>query len=160
MKNLILIGILLALCGFFVYPYVTLYQLDRALINNDRQALRELVDLDAVRDHRSALLRRDTERLIGQGRGDVADFFREGARLLTDKAVSDIVDLDWVRTQLRRDGRPGNRQPYPSLLGEVAHAFFESPDRFLIRLGAPEDDPTHIRLRWTDWHWRVVAIVG
>lgn len=160
MKNFILVGVLLALCGFAVYPYVALYQLDQALLEGDDRALRALLDLDAVRDHRSALLRRDTERLIGQGNGAAADFLREGARLLTDQAVNDIVDLDWVRTQLRRDGRPGDRRPYPSLLGELAYAFFESYDRFLIRLGALEDDPTYIRLQWADWRWRVAAIFG
>lgn len=156
--NLLVTALVLAGLAFAAFPYYTVYQLDAALVAGDRQALGQLVDMAAVRAQRKAELRRDTDRLIGEGKDDVSAFFREGARALTDSAVNNIIDQDWLRTRLRRDGKPGSAKPYPSLMSSLSYAFFDAWNGFLMRQGELGDDPVHIRMEFADWRWRVVAV--
>ncbi len=157
-KNLIVSTLLLGLLAFIAWPYVHIYQLDQALLSNNANGLQQLVDLDAVREQRKQTAKRETDRLVGKGDGDVRQFFRDGLRALTGTAVDAIIDLDWVRTELRRDGKPARAKPVPSMLDSLSYAFFEGPDQFLIRLGDLGDDPVHVRMQLQDWRWRVVAV--
>ena len=158
MKNVFIVLAVLGLLGILSWPYVGLYQLDRALQSGQDAQLAKYVDLAAIRAGRAQALRKDADRLIGAGNDDVSAFFRESARALTSTAIDHIVDLEWVRTSLRRDGKPGDARPFPPLLGEVSYAFFDGPDRFLVRLGDLDDEPTHLLLALKDWRWTLVAI--
>lgn len=157
-RNLLVSALLFGLLGFLAWPYVTVYQLDQALLGNDTSQLNKLVDINAVRLQRKQTAKRESDRLVGEGDGDVRQFFRDTLRSLTGSAVDAIIDMDWVRTELRRDGKPANARPVPSLLDSVSYAFFEAPDHFLIRLGELGDNPVHVRLALEDWRWRVVAV--
>lgn len=156
--NLIVTLAVLAALAFGAYPYVAIFQLDQALSGKDSQTLGRLVNLQAIRDQRKQELQRDTNRLIGEGKDDVTAFFREGARMLTDTAVNQIIDEKWLRTRLRRDGQAGDVEPYPSLISSLNYAFFDSWNSFLMRQGELGDDPVHVKMAFADWKWRVVAV--
>jgi hypothetical protein len=150
--------LVLSLIAFAVWPYVNLYRLNRALIHDEKAALAHFIDLEAIQTQQKAELRREASRVMGKGQNDLSEFFREGARMITDTAVARLVDMNWVRTVLRRDGLPGDARPFPSLLDSVSYAFFEAYDRFVFRLGTLGDDPVHVEMRLKDGEWRVVAI--
>jgi hypothetical protein len=156
--NALVTMLVLGVIAFGVWPYVNLYRLDRALVNDHQLALEHLLDLQAIRAQRKDELKREASRVIGKGESDVSEFFREGVRRVTDAALDEIIDLDWVRTRLRRDGLPGDARPYPSLFNRLSYAFFESYDRFVFRLGELGSDPVHVEMALMDWEWRVVAI--
>ena len=150
--------LVLALLAYAAYPYFSLWRLDRALIRNDTAVEAKLIDLAAIQAQVKDSVKKETDRMIGQGDDDVTRFFREGAETLTQQAVTRLVDRNWVRTRLRRDGQPGDHKPFPGLLNHVSHAFFERWDRFGVRLGELGDDPVHVQWRFEDWRWRVTAI--
>ena len=152
--SLLILGVL----AYAAYPYVSLWRLDRALVQNDAATEAALIDLAAIQAQVTASVKRETERVIGRGDDDVSRFFREGAGALANRAVTRLVDRNWVRTRLRRDGKPGEQRPFPSLLQHVDYAFFERWDRFNVRLGALGDDPVHVQWRFEDGVWRVVAM--
>ena len=146
------------LLAYLAYPYVALWRLDRALVENDAAVEAALIDLAAVQAQVRTSVQKETDRVIGRGDDDVSRFFREGAGALTRRAVTRLVDRDWVRTRLRRDGQPGDHRPFPGLLRHVDYAFFERWDRFGVRLGALGDDPVYVQWQFEDWRWRVVGI--
>ena len=150
--------LILALLAHIAYPYISLWRLDRALIQNDVATETALIDLATIQAQVRVSVKKETDRMIGKGDDDVTYFFREGAKALTKRAVTRLVDHGWVRTRLRRDGQPGNHQPFPSLLNHVSYAFFESWDRFNVRLGDLGDDPVYVQWQFQDWQWRVTAI--
>ncbi|MGB0712488.1 MAG: DUF2939 domain-containing protein [Gammaproteobacteria bacterium] len=148
----------LATVIFAAYPYVNVYRLDLALTTGDDKALAELVDLSSVRAEVKSRVKKETDRVIGKGDNDITRFFRESASTLTGSTVNAIVDMNWVKTHLRRDGKPGDQKPYPSIFDNLDYAFFDNWNRFLVRLGALNDDPVHLHWAFKDWKWRVVAV--
>lgn len=146
----------LVLTAFVAWPYVDLFRLDRALMENNQEVLEAIVDLDAVRKAHKASLERQVNQTVGQGNA-VSDILRRGAKWLGENAVNTVIDLNWVREALRwrRDGPP---DAYPSIISETSFAFFESPSRFLVRIGDLGQHPIHVRMALEDWHWRVVGI--
>ena len=138
------------------WPYVNLYRLDRALMANDRTALEELVNLDALRAQRKAQMDRQVERSIAEQQGPIPDLMRGGARWFGDQRAY-AIDVDWVRDRLRWR-RPTAPDAYPSLISDTSFAFFESPTRFLIRIGDLGENPIHIRMHMENWKWRVTEI--
>ena len=158
LSRIFFFSLILALLVYAAYPYFSLWRLDRALIRNDAAVEAELIDLAAIQTQVRDSVKKETDRMIGKGDDDVTRFFREGAKTLTRRAVTRLVDRNWVRTRLRRDGQPGDYKPFPSLLDHVSHAFFEGWDRFGVRLGELGDDPIHVQWRFEDWRWRVTAV--
>ena len=66
MKRMLLASSIVALVGYLLWPYVTLYRLDRAIGAADEIALEQLVDWAAVRDG----LRDDMNAALGQALRD------------------------------------------------------------------------------------------
>ena len=146
----------LAILAYAGYPYVNLYRLDRALMQNDRAALNELVDLAALKAQHKAMFEKQVQRSIGEQPGPISDLVRDGARWYGVQ-TADSIDVDWVRQRLRRD-RASAPDAYPSIITDTTFAFFEWPTRFLIRLGDLGDDPIHVRMSLEDWKWRITGI--
>jgi hypothetical protein len=147
--------LLLAALIYGGWPYFEYHRLDQALASGDRNALERLVDLEEVR----ASSARCTEKRLARqvpGQGTIPSMVREGARWM-GQATGDALTLDALRDRLRRvEGSPS--EPYPSLSGRTTFAFFESPTRFLARIGELDESPLHLRLRMRDWQWRLVAV--
>ena len=146
----------LAILAYAGWPYVNLYRLDRALMQNDRKVLNVLVDLNALKAQHKAMLEKQLQRSIGGQHGPISDLVRDGARWYGAQ-TSEAIDLEWVRQRLRRM-RASAPDAYPSIITDTTFAFFERPTRFLIRLGDLGDDPIHVRMTLEDWQWRVTGL--
>ena len=145
-----------AILSYAGWPYVNLYRLDRALMQNDQAALQELVDLDALKAQHKSMLEQQVERSIGQQPGPISNLVRDGA-LWYGTQTSAAITLDSVRQRLRLQ-RVSAPDAYPSIITDTTFAFFEWPTRFLIRLGDLGEQPIHVRMTLEDWRWRVTGI--
>ncbi len=149
----VLITLLLALCAWLVWPYLTLWRLDRALIRDDRAALAPLVDLPAVRD----AIRRSLNKEAGGTRGHFSDGFitwlEKAIRRRGTKALEQEVTLTWVRERLLANSPPG-----AGLGPGLSWAFFDDPLHFSVRLGGVSRAPIMVRMRITGGGWRVSAL--
>ena len=126
-------------------------------MENDRTALNELVDLDALKEQHKTSLEKRVDHTFGGDPKRVPEFLRQGARWIDDATANAVVDVDWVREQLRWR-RPTPPDAYPSIITDTTFAFFEAPTRFLIRVGDLGEQPVHVRMALQDWHWRVTEI--
>ncbi len=155
--KLLRIPLLLLLLAYIAWPYVTILRLDRAATSNDLNSLEHLVDLSAVQQAFKERMEQGLQGALGQESGPMFDFIRGGISQLGGSAIEQLVTIEWVRAQLLSKSDPGPGST-PSLLKSVSFAFFESYDRFLIRIGQLGADPVHVRLRLRDWDWRVEAV--
>jgi hypothetical protein len=153
--------ILLALVGYGLWPYYTLFQLNRALNAGDAEALAPLVDLAEVRTHYKARISEQVGSFAPKGDSEADKVLRwltDNLKQLGDAALDQAITLEWVRGMLldaieRATGPQGR-----TLITAVDFAFFESWDRFVVRLGSLGDAPTFVILTLADGEWRVTDI--
>lgn len=147
------------LCSAAVlWPYYTLYQLDNALANFDQAALAKLVNLEAVRTTHKNSMGDVLDRTLGPqafGQLPMMDMLRKGLNSAGSSAVDSTVDMQWIRDTLYP---PPVNHAKAGLLGALSFAFFESPTRFLVRLGELGKTHVHFYLTLEDWQWRVTAV--
>jgi len=145
--------LLLVLCGWLVWPYLTLWRLDRALFRDDQAALASLVDLPAVRE----ALRRSLDKEVGGPQVPFSDRFidwlQKGIRRRGTRVLEHEVTLAWVRDQLLYCSPPG-----AGLGPALSWAFFDDPLRFSLHLCEHSEAPVRVRLRFTGSGWRVSAL--
>jgi len=145
--------VLLLILAFGAWPYYHLYRLDRALVQDDRNTLMALVDLDTVRTERKHRL----EPSVGETRNSVTEALHQMASVLTGNNLDNTLTLDWVRAVLRAvPAHPD--EDYPSILHYTSFAFFENFQHFLVRIRDLGENPIHVRWTLQDWMWRVTAI--
>jgi hypothetical protein len=82
---------------------------------------------------------------------------KEGARVMGAASVNSMVTMEWVREKLRWHKDP-RADIYPSIISDTGYAFFESPTRFLVRIGELGLSPIHLRMVFEDWQWRITEI--
>lgn len=158
MKYLAILLLFTAL-AVFGWPYLYLWRLDGAVAAQDIGALSRLVDLPALRSQVKENFQREVDDTVGHQGGRVTRWLKQGLQVASDKVIDASMDMQWVMDTLRT--RPGDPPtPRASLLDDVSYAFWESTDSFLVRLGALDAEPMHIRLERQDDLWRVVAIYG
>ena len=133
------------------WPYLTLRQLDDALAANDHEALTKLVDIDSVRQQVAQSLERDVDSALGgeNDEGSILGWLKNKVNDLGTQAIQDVINVTWTRDKLLSKG---------AFKSATSYAFFESWDRFLVRLGTHGDNPIHVYLQLKDWQWRVSAI--
>jgi hypothetical protein len=140
--------IFLAIMAYLLWPYVHLYQLNDAVVNNDQVAFEKLIDIEAVRGVHKENLEWKANHLAPQG--DVlSDMIHQGAKIVGNTTVDMMIDANWIFEHLRQ---------ISPVLDQVTFAFFESPTRFTIRLGKLGHSPIHVQMSLQDWYWRVTAI--
>lgn len=146
----------LALLIYIGWPYANLFRLDRALMTNNQEGLSSLIDLDAVRKKRKQDVEREVDRTMRSG-GMVPNIVQEGTRWMGRSAVDSMVTMEWVREKLRwyKNTRP---DVYPSIISDTTYAFFESPTKFLVRVGDLGLEPVHLRMVFEEWKWRITEI--
>lgn len=154
--KLIIPVIFLAIVVYVGWPYVNLFRLDRALMSNDQQVLIKLVDLDAVKAKRKEHIEQQLSRGVQPG-GMVSGLVQEGARWMGAATIDSVVTMEWVREKLRWHKDPRS-DVYPSIITDTTYAFFESPTRFIIRIGELGLNPVHLRMVFEDWYWRITEI--
>lgn len=148
----------LLISAFVAGPYVSLYLLNDALMENDEAALTKYIDLEKIRDNHKKALAKQTQQMqqaLGSQGSLFGNLLQSGAQALGDAAVEQTVTLASVREALRP---PIAGDAYPSLFDALSFAFFESPTRFQVRLGELGENPVHFYLMLQDWNWRVAAV--
>ncbi|HYN77684.1 MAG TPA: DUF2939 domain-containing protein [Lamprocystis sp. (in: g-proteobacteria)] len=151
-RGALLMLLLLAL-GYLLWPYFTLWRLDRALIRDDQAALAELVDLDAIRDEIRRKLNKEANGTIGPLSDEFITWLEQGIRRDGTAALEDRVNLAWVRERMLAQSPPG-----AGLAPALSWAFFDDPLHFSLRIGAASPAPVRVRLGFTGLRWRVQAL--
>jgi len=141
--------IFLAIVAFLGWPYYHLYQLNSAVADNNPAAFDKLIDIDAVRKVHKDNMEWKINNTGGMQGNVIADTIREGAKVLGNTAA-DTIDTDWMLARLHKT--PG------SLWEQLSFAFFESPTRFMVRLGKLGQEPIYVQMTMQDWYWRVTGI--
>lgn len=158
MMRLIRYLLLLAVVAFGLWPYYHVFRLDAALGNDDLTDLAGLVDLKAIQRNYKQRLDSGLGGLLGEAPAPMGRVAR-GLDRLGEVALEQYITLPWVQERLREATRAATQQSPPYLIGAVTFAFFESYDRFLIRLGELGQGATHIRMRLERTTWRVTDII-
>lgn len=137
---------------FLAYPYTRMYQIDSALATNDVNALSPYVDLGEVREANKKSINQQLDRTTAVvGENKMTDMLRKGVNMIGGAAVDEVIDLAWVRDTLKEEGKG-------DLLKNASFSFFESPTRFIIRIGELGNNPHFIQFTLQDWDWRITAI--
>ena len=152
--------LLLALIGFGIWPYYSVFRLDDALGKPEVAALQDLVDLPAIQSNYKKRLTTGVDTLPAvPGAGDVMVWLQQNLQRLGDSALSQVITLEWVRDTLRQAAAQATNHKPPYLLAGVTFAFFESYDTFLVRIGELGRGATHVRMRLEGQTWRVTDII-
>lgn len=151
---------LLGLVAFGLWPYTTVFRLDGALGQSDADALAQFVDLPAIRANYKARITAGADQLLPPtDQNSTMAWIRQNLSRLGDAALDQAITLPWVYETLRQAITATTRQSPPSLLSGIDFAFFESYDRFLIRIGDLGRNPTHIRLTLEGKEWKITDII-
>jgi hypothetical protein len=153
--------LLLAILGYGMWPYYTLFRLDDAVREADPEALAPFVSLPAVQASYASRLApgppafepRDTP-----GADQVIIWLTANLPRLGDPALEQAINLEWVRDALREAAERTTESRPALLIDAVDFAFFESWNRFVVRIG-PLGAESHLTLglQWPEW--RVVDLV-
>ena len=145
----------LLVIGYLVWPYFYLYQLHRAVVNNDSAAIEKLVDLESVNQVFKANLEWQMNHAVNASGKLFPEAIKQGAQTLIGTlgnlaAATTVINAQNLLDRLHKING--------SLWEKTTFAFFESPTRFTIRLGQLGRNPIHIQMTLQDWSWRVTAI--
>jgi hypothetical protein len=152
--------LLLALITYGLWPYYSLYRLDGAIVRPDTAELATLVDLPAIRaNYKRRLAAGVSGMLPAEDPQSVTGWIRQNVERLGDSALEQTITLDWVRETVRDAVTQVTGQSPPYLIGAVDFAFFESHDRFLIRLGRLGENATHLRVSRIGTQWKITDII-
>ncbi|WP_058556038.1 DUF2939 domain-containing protein [Thiohalocapsa sp. ML1] len=153
--------VLLALLGYGMWPYYSLFQLDDAVREADPQAIAPFVDLPAIQASYATRLAPGLpvfEPRDAPGADQVIVWLNTNLPRLGDAAIEQAITLEWVRDTLREAAERTTESRPALLIDGVDFAFFESWNRFVVRIG-PLGADAHLVLG-LDWpQWRVVDLV-
>ena len=148
----VITGVVLLFLTYLSWPYFYVYRIDRALAGGDRVTLAKLVDLHAVRNELRRSMEQGVTNTLGKEPGNVLGWIKDQVSGLGGQAIDELVDLQWVQATLKE------AYPTETFRAGIDHAFFESWDEFVIRLGELGDNPVHVRLSLTNGNWRITGI--
>lgn len=150
---------LIALIAFGAWPYYQVFRLDEALGKNDMTTLAELIDVEAVRRSYQDRIEGGLGLSQPQDPASALGWLQQNLHRLGEAAIAETITLEWVRDSLREAAaRATDKQP-PYFMAGIDFAFFESTDRFLIRLGELGEGETHVRLTRDGLRWRVTDVI-
>jgi hypothetical protein len=152
--------ILFALIGYGIWPYFTVFRLDQAINQDGTANLATMVDLPAIRANYRERVNASTDTVFPSATADSAmGWIRQNIERLGDSALDQAITLPWVKDTLRAAASRATGQSPPYLLGAIDFAFFESYNRFLIRIGELGMGPTHVRMTREGTDWRITDII-
>ncbi|MET0009138.1 MAG: DUF2939 domain-containing protein [Candidatus Thiodiazotropha sp. 6PLUC9] len=154
MKTLV-VSIILIFAAFLIWPYSAVYRLEQALVEDDHQTLSEMIDVEAVREQIKRKLNKNVESNIGDVSNGFIDWLQSGIQRLGANAVEEMVDLNWVIRQLRSHNRTTDQG---GIYDQLTYAFFDGPDRLLLRIGELGEKPVHVHLSLQGSNWRITAV--
>jgi hypothetical protein len=143
------------LAAFLIWPYTAIYRIDQALEKHHRQALEEMVDIESIRDQIKRKLNKNLESSIGEVSNSFIDWLQGGIQQLGADAIDEMVDAKWVASQLRSHNSNPNDGGF---MDHLTYAFFDGPDRMLLRIGDLDNRPVHAHLQLQGARWRITAI--
>jgi hypothetical protein len=140
---------------YVAWPYYHIYKLNNAVKNNDPAAVEKMVDFEQVNKVFQENMKWKADNMTETPVDMLPESLREQAKALVGAlgnaaADASAVDAKWMLDRFH--------QMQGSLQDQVTFAFFESPTRFIIRLGQLGRNPLHIEMTLQDWVWRVTAI--
>ena len=153
--------LLLAILAYAIWPYYSLYRIDALLQAEAPEALEPYVDLVAIQDHYRARLDSSIDALVPGATTEQPEAMRwlfSGLQRLSANAVEQMITLKWVKRALLEAAEQGSGTSTASLTDGVEFAFFESWDRFVVRLG-PLGRETHVLMQLVDGGWRITDII-
>ncbi|HYN76785.1 MAG TPA: DUF2939 domain-containing protein [Lamprocystis sp. (in: g-proteobacteria)] len=152
--------LMFALIAFGIWPYLYVFKLDGALSQETTTDLAPLVDLSAIRGNYKARITTGADQLLpaGDPKGAMG-WIRQNLERLGDSALDQAITLPWVQETLRQAVTDATKQSPPYLLAGVDFAFFESPNRFLLRIGELGQGATHVRLSLDGTQWKITDII-
>ncbi|MEJ2619913.1 MAG: DUF2939 domain-containing protein [Candidatus Thiodiazotropha sp.] len=151
----LLLTFLLVLCAFLAWPYTAVYRLEQALRLDDHQALQQMIDVQAVREQIKRKLNKNVESNIGDVSNGFIDWLQNGIQRLGANAVDEMVDLNWILRQMRSHNPSFDRG---GIYDKLTYAFFDGPDRLLLRIGELDERPVHAHLSLQGTSWRITAV--
>jgi hypothetical protein len=161
-----LIGLAFLTALYLASPYLALWRLDRTAVNGPTSALNRLVDIEAVQDQIRRRLNKDEDSRIGEVSEPFIDWIQRTIRGRSPNALRMTVTLAWLRSLLLTHAQNGT-QNTAGFWPAISYAFFETPTRFRVQLGAageaaqresnPLPAPVHLILEWRGLGWRVTA---
>ena len=152
--------ILFALIGYGIWPYFTVFRLDEAINQEGTAQLSTMVVLPAIRANYKERVTSGVDGIFPSGDPDsVMSWIRQNLDRLGDSALEQAITLPWVRDTLRGAVTRATGQSPPYLLGGIDFAFFESYNRFLIRIGDLGQSPTHVRMTLQGTDWKITDII-
>ncbi|MEY6432620.1 DUF2939 domain-containing protein [Thioalkalicoccus limnaeus] len=151
--------LLFALIGYGLWPYYHILQMDTALSRDDPAALEPLVDLQAIQRNYKQRLTTGLGLPRPQEGNDALGRLSQGLARLGDATLEQLITPTWVQHRLREATRAATERDPPYLISGIRFAFFESPNRFLIRIGELGGGATHIRMDRQGATWRVTDII-
>jgi hypothetical protein len=153
---------LILIIVYGAWPYYHVYRLDDALGRNDTAALTGLVDVSAIRaNYRERLDRGLGLQTLAQPEdtGGALVWLQQNLQRLGDAALEQTITMEWVSNTLRAAAARASDEQPPYFIAGIDFAFFESYDRFLIRLGELGENETHVRMRLEGTTWWVTDII-
>jgi hypothetical protein len=139
--------------SFMLWPYVALWRIDRAAVQEGAAGLAPFVDLAAVREEILRKLNKDAVSPIGPLSDPFIQWIGNGIMSNGREAITKLVTLEWVRARLLT-GASGDA----GFLDRISYAFFDSPRGFQVRIGPADADPTHVHLRLQGLQWQINAL--
>ncbi len=161
MKRILVYLLLFAAIGYGIWPYYTVFRLDAALAAPEPKTIAPYVDLAAIQRNYKARLGDAVIPFVPRGNNDserVIAWLAQNLQKLGDSALDQAITYEWVRNSLRdAAARATDKRPAYFMAG-IDFAFFESWNRFVIRLGKLGGE-THVVLSLQKKHWRVTDLV-
>jgi hypothetical protein len=152
--------ILFAVLVFGIWPYYIVFRLDDALGLEDTTKLASLTDIDAVRANWRARTDAGVDAVVPAGDPEgVMAYIRQNIERLGNAAVEQAITVPWVRDTLRDAASRATNQSPAYLLSAIDYAFFESFDRFVIRIGELGRGATHVRLGLEGTEWKITDVI-
>ena len=153
--------VLLAILLFGLWPYYTIFRIDNALAQPNAAALAPYVDLPAVQSAYKQRLGHTVEGFVPRGDSDgerVIGWLAENLTRLGDTALDQALTLDWLRGMLQGAAEQATNKRPANFIAGIDFAFFESWNRFVIRLGElGAGTAVVLTLQGTDW--RITDVV-
>jgi len=164
MRRLFLL-ILILLAVYIAYPYWTLHRLEQALLSNNAETLKRIVDFPAVRASIKAQveggLRQKSEEL-GQTRPVLGDIGKALTSILGPSVIGGTVD-SWVTPEaiLNNPTVVEHREKDEGFGDSTTYAFFSGPTTFKVDIKDPNeaDSPTFVAIMTLEGvRWRVTDV--
>ncbi|MGB5833815.1 MAG: DUF2939 domain-containing protein [Thiohalocapsa sp.] len=153
--------LLFAIIGYGLWPYYTIFRLDSALAVSDPKAVAPYVDLPAIQQHYKERLENSLNPFIPRSDGDserVIAWLAQNLPRLGDGALDQAITDEWVRNAIRAAAARGTDGRPAYFTAAIDFGFFESWNRFVIRLGELGGE-THVVLGLNGPLWRVTDVV-